>query len=31
MRINDQLSAEIEYTSIEADIGYASFGMNWAF
>ena len=29
MHVNDQLSVEIEYTSIEADIGYASLGLNW--
>ena len=29
MRVSDKLSAEIEYTMIEADIGYASFGLNW--
>lgn len=28
-RVTDQLSAEIEYTSLEADIGYASLGLNW--
>ena len=28
-RVNDRLSAEIEFTSIEADIGYASLGLNW--
>lgn len=29
MRVSDKLSAEIEYTMIEADIGYASLGLNW--
>ena len=29
-RVTDRLSAEIEFTSIEADIGYASLGLNWA-
>lgn len=29
-RVTDQLSAEVEFTSIEADIGYASLGLNWA-
>ncbi len=27
--VTDQLSAEIEFTAIEADIGYASLGLNW--
>jgi hypothetical protein len=31
MRISEKLSAEIEYTSIEADIGYATAGLNWMF
>lgn len=31
VRVSDRLSAEIEYTSIEADIGYASVGLNWRF
>ncbi len=31
VRIGDQLSAEIEYTSIEADIGYTSLGVNLEF
>jgi len=30
VRVSDRLSAEFEYTSIEADIGYASLGLNWA-
>lgn len=30
-RVNDRLSAEIEYTSIEADIGYASLSLNWVY
>lgn len=29
IRVNDRLSAEFEYTIIEEDIGYASFGINW--
>ena len=29
MCIGDKLTAEIEYTMIEADIGYASLGLNW--
>ena len=29
MRVNDRLSAEVEYTVIEADIGYASLALNW--
>ena len=29
--ITEQLNAEIEYTSIEADIAYASIGLNWKF
>ncbi len=29
MHVTDRLNAEIEFTSIEADIGYASFGLNW--
>ena len=29
IRVNDRLSAEVEFTSIEADIGYASLGLNW--
>jgi len=29
--ITEQLGAEIEYTSIEADIAYASLGLNWKF
>jgi hypothetical protein len=29
MRVSDKLQAEIEYTMIEADIGYYSFGLNW--
>lgn len=28
-RVTDRLSAEIEFTSIEADIDYASLGLNW--
>jgi len=31
MHVTDHLSAEIEYTMVEADIGYASLGLNWAF
>lgn len=31
VRITDQMGAEIEYTVIEADIGYLSFGLNWNF
>lgn len=31
LRVSDRLSAEVEYTSIEADIGYASIGLNWMF
>jgi hypothetical protein len=29
--ITDQLGVEIEYTSLEADIAYASLGLNWKF
>lgn len=29
MRVNDRLSTEVEYTMIEADIGYASLALNW--
>jgi hypothetical protein len=29
VHVNDRLSAEVEYTMIEADIGYYSFGLNW--
>ena len=31
MRVGDKLSAEIEYTMIEADIGYPSLVLNWMF
>ena len=31
MRITEKLSGEVEYTMIEADIGYASLGFNWRF
>ena len=31
MRVSDKLSAEIEYTMIEADIGYPSLVLNWMF
>ena len=29
--ITEQLGVEIEYTSLEADIAYASIGLNWKF
>ena len=29
MRVNERLSTEVEYTMIEADIGYASLVLNW--
>lgn len=29
VKITDRMSAELEYTIIEADIGYASLGFNW--
>ena len=31
IRVTDQMDAEVEYTVIEEDIGYLSFGLNWHF
>jgi hypothetical protein len=31
LRLGENLGAELEYTQIEADIGYATLGLNWMF
>ena len=31
LRLGEKLMAEIEYTQLEADIGYATIGLNWMF
>jgi hypothetical protein len=31
LRLGEKLSAELEYTQLEADIGYATLGLNWMF